>query len=446
MDYLEKGLTQSRYDFAKSLIPGGTQLLSKRPEMFLPEYWPAYFRKATGCRCWDLDGRCYYDMTTNGIGACLLGFADPDVSNAVIKRIRDGSMCTLNPPEEVDLAQRLCGIHPWAQQSRFTRTGGETASVAIRIARATTKRSIVAVCGYHGWHDWYLTANIANIKNGYSLDSHLLPGLDPLGVPKELKGTTLTFKYNDKQQFADIVKLYGDKLAAVIMEPARYNNPETGFLESVKDQTNKCGALLIFDEITIGWRMNYGGIHLKFGVNPDMAIYAKTLGNGHPIGAIIGTTEAMQGAHRSFISSTYWTESVGPVAAIATLKKMKEKNVSEHVNRIGSSVIKLWNENAAKHGVEIEVGTGYSALAHFRFVHHQANELKTLFTQLMLEKGVLASTVIYPTLAHNHYVLEIYKQALDNVFEKIANIIADGKISRFLKGPQAHVGFARLTN
>jgi glutamate-1-semialdehyde 2,1-aminomutase len=443
MDYLEKGDSQRRYEYAKTRIPAGTQLLSKRPEMFLPDYWPAYFSKAKGCECWDMDGRHYYDMTTNGIGACLLGFADPDVSEAVIKRIQDGSMCTLNPPEEVELTDTLCQIHPWAEQARLTRTGGETAVVAVRIARATTKRSLVAICGYHGWHDWYLAANLGDND---ALDGHLLPGLNPLGVPRELKGTTLTFKYNDKQQFADIVKKYGDKLAAVVMEPARYNDPEPGFLEFVRDQSRQCGAMLIFDEITIGWRMNYGGIHLKFGIHPDMAIFAKALGNGHPIGAILGTKKAMEGANTSFISSTYWTESVGPVAALATLKKMKQVNVPSHIQQIGSAIVKSWNACAAKHNVNIDTGNGYPVLAHFKFVHAQSNAIKTLFTQWMLEKGFLASTVVYPTYAHNEKVLSLYEQALDSVFAKIAAVIRDNTISKSLKGPEAHTGFARLTN
>lgn len=443
MDYLQKGISQDRYENAKLRIPSGTQLLSKRPEMFLPDYWPAYFSKAKGCECWDLDGRHYYDMTTNGIGSCLLGFADPDVSEAVIKRIQDGSMCTLNPPEEAELADTLCEIHPWAQQVRFARTGGETAAVAVRIARATTKRSLVALCGYHGWQDWYLAANLGDDD---ALDGHLLPGLNPLGVPRELKGTAFTFKYNDKQGLEEIIKKYGDQLAAIVMEPARYQDPEPGFLESVRDQSQRCGALLIFDEITIGWRMHYGGLHLKFGVHPDMAIFAKSLGNGHPIGAILGTKKAMDGANTSFISSTYWTESVGPVAALATLKKMKETNVATHVNQVGDTIVKLWNRYSGKHNVPIDSGNGYSALAHFAFVHENPNLLKTLFTQLMLEKGFLASTVVYPTLAHDEKVLALYEQALDEVFRRIAEILHSGTLADSLKGPQAHTGFTRLTN
>ena len=443
MKYLERGISQERYDEAKRRIPAGTQLLSKRPEMFLPDYWPAYFSNAKGCECWDIDGRHYYDMTTNGIGACLLGFADPDVSAAVIERVKCGSMCSLNPPEEVDLADCLCEIHPWAEQVRFARTGGETAAIAVRIARATTNRSKIAVCGYHGWHDWYLAANL---NAGDSLDGHLLPGLNPAGVPQELRGTVFTFKSNDRQGLEDIIKTHGDQLAAIIMEPTRYYDPEPGFLEFVRNQAYQCGAVLIFDEITIGWRMNLGGIHLRLGVNPDMAIFAKTLGNGHPIGAVIGTESAMQGAHSSFISSTYWTESIGPVAALATLAKMEKTNVSMHVQAAGSVIVQQWNDAALKHGLAIDTGGGYPVLAHFQFMHEQANILKTLFTQLMLERGFLASNSVYPTLAHTTEVLNRYAEAVDEVFGDIATMIAENRLADALKGPEAHTGFARLTN
>jgi len=431
-------LTQERYKRAKELIPGGTQLLSKRPEMMAPEQWPAYFREARGCEVWDLDGRHYYDMATNGIGACLLGFRDLDVTRAVQRRIQLGSMSTLNPPEEVELAERLCEIHPWSQQARLTRTGGEAGGVAIRIARATTDRSVVAICGYHGWQDWYLAANLGQDD---ALRGHLLPGLNPLGVPRELRDTAVTFRYNHREELDAIVKKYGDRLAAVIMEPCRYQDPEAGFLEYVRDQAHRCGALLIFDEITIGWRLMYGGGHLKFGVNPDMAIFAKALGNGHPIGAVIGTKEAMAGAHTSFISSTYWTESVGPVAALATLRKMKEMNVTEHVRKIGAMVMDAWRRHAETYGLPVVVEDGYECLARFRFDHPSANELRTLYTQLMLKRGFLAGGAIYPTWAHDERIVLLYDEAIDEVFEEIAEAISEGDVTKRLGGPAAHTGF-----
>ncbi len=434
-------LTQELYTHARQRIPGGTQLLSKRPEMLAPDQWPAYFREARGCEVWDLDGRHYYDMSTNGIGSCLLGFRDPDVTRAVRRRVELGSMSTLNPPEEVELADLLCEIHPWAEQVRFARTGGEAAAVAVRIARATTDRSLIAICGYHGWHDWYLAANLGETD---ALRGHLLPGLAPLGVPRELRGTTLAFHYNDRQAFQRIIDQYGDRLAAVVMEPCRHHPPEPGFLELVRDEVHRHGALLIFDEITIGWRLCFGGAHLMLGVTPDMAIFAKALGNGHPIAAVIGTQEAMEGAQTSFISSTYWTESVGPAAALATLRKMQRVDVPSHVAHVGRTVGDLWRRHAARHGVPVTVEDSYPCLVHLRFEHEMAESLRTLYTQLMLKRGFLAGTALYPTLAHTDEVVTRYGEAIEAVFGEIADALSAGEVSARLKGPVAHSGFRRL--
>ncbi|MBN1642028.1 MAG: aminotransferase class III-fold pyridoxal phosphate-dependent enzyme [Anaerolineae bacterium] len=433
--------TQELYVYAKKRLPGGTQLLSKRPEMLAPDRWPAYFREARGCEIWDLDGRRYVDMSTNCVGACLLGYRDPDVTRAVQRRINLGATCTLNAPEEVELADLLCEIHPWADQVRYARTGGETTTVAVRIARATTDRSLIAICGYHGWHDWYLAANLGDDD---SLRGHLLPGLAPLGVPRELRGTALTFHYGDLDGFQRLIDDHGERLAAVIMEPCRYHDPPPSFLERVRDEAHRCGALLIYDEITIGWRLRYGGAHMGLGVYPDIACFAKALGNGHPVGAVIGTREAMQGAHGSFISSTYWTESVGPVAALATLHKMRQVDVPAHVARIGSAVSALWRRQGERHGVPVTIGDGYPCLAHFRFEHPQSEALRTLYTQLMLEQGYLAGTAIYPTMAHSDEVVARYGEAIDLVFAEIAAALAEGDVEARLKGPVAHSGFSRL--
>lgn len=433
--------TATLYQHAKTRIPGGTQLLSKRPEMQAPDCWPAYFSEARGCEIWDLDGRHYFDMSTNGIGACLLGFRDPDVTRAVHRRLNLGSMCTLNPPEEVELADRLCDIHPWAGQVRFARTGGEIAAVAIRIARATTNRSLIAVCGYHGWHDWYLAANLGADD---SLCGHLLPGLDPCGTPIELRGTTIPFTYDGTDEFLSIIDKYGDRLAAVIMEPCRYHNPAPGFLEQIRNETQRCGAILIFDEITIGWRLCHGGAHLQLGITPDMAVFAKALGNGHPIAAVIGTDEAMEGAHRSFISSTYWTESIGPVAALAALEKMKRCHAPVHIKQIGDRVKQIWESCAATHSLPVQVDCGHSCLAHFQFNAPNANELRTLFTQLMLDQGYLSGTSIYATCAHTDEIVDQYAEAVDRVFRQLAQCLAEDSVHVHLKGPAAHTGFRRL--
>lgn len=433
--------TQALYTHAKERIPGGVQLLSKRPENFAPGQWPAYFTKAQGCAVWDLDGNRYVDMCFNGIGACLLGFAHPKVTEAVTRRIANGSMCTLNAPEEVELADRLCEIHPWAEQARFARTGGEACAMAARIARATTGRDVIAICGYHGWQDWYLAANLGETD---ALKGHLLPGLSPEGVPAGLRGTTLAFAADDLPAFQQILDTHGDRLAAVVMEPCRYHDPEPGFLEAVRAGCTKHGALLVFDEITIGWRLHYGGAHMRLGVQPDLAIFAKALGNGHPISAVIGARAAMEGAHGSFISSTYWTEAAGPAAALAVLEVMVEENVPAHVAAIGSSMQRAWREAATHHGLPVTVPGGYPCLAHFAFDHPEANALKTLYTQEMLKLGYLASTVIYPTLAHTEQTVAEHAAAIDAVFGTIAGSIERGSIHGDLNGPEAFVGFRRL--
>lgn len=433
--------TQALYNHGKKRIPGGTQLLSKRPEMFAPDQWPAYFREARGCEVWDLDDRHYYDMTHNGVGSCLLGYGHPDVSRAVSESVARGSMCSLNAPEEVALADVLCEIHPWAEQVRFTRCGGEACAVAVRIARATTGREKILICGYHGWQDWYLAANLGESD---ALRGHLLPGLDPSGVPGALRGTARTFGYNDWSGFEQAIANEGDSVAAIIMEPCRYSDPEPGFLENVREQAHRIGALLIFDEITIGWRRCLGGAHRVLGAEPDLAVFAKALGNGHPIGAVVGTSEAMRGAQDSFISSTYWTESVGFVAALATIGVMRSTDVCGHVADIGSRVQDLWRTLGQKHGVPVAVPESYPCLAHFSFDHDDANLLKTLYTQFMLDEGFLAGPSIYPTLGHSASIVEAFGEAMDKVFASLGDSIAKGDYRKRLRGPEAHTGFRRL--
>ena len=380
-------------------------------------------------------------MSTNSVGACLLGYRDPDVTRAVRRRIHLGSISSLNPPEEVALADRLCEIHPWAEQVRFVRGGGEAVAVAVRIARATTDRSAVAVCGYHGWHDWYLAANLGDVD---ALRGHLLPGLNPMGVPRELRGTTLPFRYNQREEFQEILDQHGDRLAAVVMEPCRHHDPEPGFLEFVRDGAHRCGALLIFDEVSIGWRLVYGGAHLRFGVTPDTAAFAKALGNGHPIGAVIGTRDAMDGAQRSFISSSYWTEGVGPTAALATLEKMGTDDVPAHVARIGGRIQDHWRTLAQSQHLPIEVPDGYPCLARFVWNHEQADALRTLFSQWMLAEGFLAGCGVCPTLAHTDNIIDHYAEAVDRVFSRLADVLSRGDVDGALRGPVAHTGFRRL--
>lgn len=434
------GTGQRLYEKAKIRIPGGTQLLTKRPERLLPDLWPCYFRKAKGVEVWDLDGNRFIDMSYNGVGACILGAADPDVDAAVIVAVQAGSMSTLNCPEEVELADLLCELHPWADMARYARTGGEAMAVAVRIARAYTRRDKIAFCGYHGWHDWYLAANLAKQS---ALDGHLIPGLEPLGVPRGLLGTALPFQYNRLDELEAIASQHKNELAAIVMEPIRNHDPLPGFLAGVKEIAARVGAVLVIDEISAGFRLNTGGAHLNFGLEPDIAVFAKAISNGYPMAAIIGKREVMSAAQNSFISSTYWTDRIGPTAALATIRKHRQKNVASHLKAIGARIQDGWRAAAEQHGLSVEVG-GIEPLGHFSINCEESMAAHTLFSQCLLERGFLAAKGFYASYAHTQEHVKGYLEAAGEAFSMISQGIKDGSLTKMLKGPIAQVGFRRL--
>jgi len=429
------------YRHAKTMIPGGTQLLSKRPEMFLPEEWPAYYKKCRGVEVWDLDNNKYIDMTIAGVGACPLGYADPDVDGAVRKAIKAGNMCTLNAPEEVELAELLLELHPWAGMARYARCGGEAMAVAIRIVRAATGREIILFCGYHGWHDWYLSTNLAEST---ALDGQLLPGLEPAGVPRGLRETAIPFYYNDTKGFEALIEKYEGRVAAVAMEPVRNFWPESDFLPRIREITLEKNIPLIFDEVTSALRMTPGGIHLKLGINPDVAVFAKAMGNGYPMAAIIGKSEIMEAAQKSFISSTYWTDRIGPTAALATIKKHRALDVSKHLVEIGTQVQEGWKKLAVKYDLPIHV-SGIPPLSHWAVECADSQAVHTCIVKKMLEKGFLTSKAFYATYTHTPQNVNDYLNALDKTLKELVPYIKKGEIAKIYSGPIAHSGFSRLT-
>ena len=437
---------QRLYSQAKSMIPGGTQLLSKRPEMFAPQQWPAYYEQAIGCEVVDIDGRRLIDMSSCGILSCLLGFADPDVNAAVIRRVHLGSMATQQTADEVELAKLLTTIHPWSGQARFTRGGGEAMAVAVRIARTFTGKSKLAVCGYHGWHDWYLAANLATADDSQrQLDGHLLPGLDARGVPPALTDSVFTFRYQRTDELADALRRCGDDLAAIVMEPTRYSDPRPGFLEAVREQADRLGVPLIFDEISSGWRHCLGGAHRLYGVIPDLAVFAKAISNGYAMGAVIGRDDVMQAAQESFISSTAWTEGIGPAAAVASIGKMMRVDVPAHLAELGTRVMQGWESLGRTHRLPLSV-SGRPAACVLGIDHPQQAALLTLMTTRMLEQGFLAAASCALTLAHQPHHVERYLAALDPVFAELSAAIAEGDVTRRLRGPVKHAGFTRLVD
>ncbi|WP_199287748.1 aminotransferase class III-fold pyridoxal phosphate-dependent enzyme [Pseudotamlana carrageenivorans] len=436
---MNKGTGQRLYKKAKTLIPGGTMLLSKRPEMFLPENWPSYFSKAKGCKVWDLDGKEYTDMCIMGIGTNTLGYGNDEVDNAVLQTVKNGNMSTLSCPEEVALAEKLVEINPWADMVRFARSGGEANSIAIRIARAASGKDKVAICGYHGWHDWYLSVNH---NDGDDLSGHLLPGLNPQGVPKNLKDTVYPFRYNNYQELLSIID--NNDIGVIKMEVVRNFGPEDNFLKKVRDLATDRNIVLIFDECTSGFRETYGGIYQKYGVEPDVAMYGKTIGNGYALTAVVGKKSVMEAAQTSFISSTFWTERIGPTAALKTLEVMENMKSWEIITEQGKKMQNQWKSLAKTHNLSISVA-GIPALSTYAFNSDSANEYKTFVTQEMLKKGFLASTNFYACTAHKDKNIEEYFDALDGVYKTISECeVGNKNIHDLLEGPVCHSGFKRL--
>ncbi len=424
-------------DKAVKLIPGMTQLLSKRPDRYCRGVWPTYFKKASGVEIIDLDDNKYLDFSIGGVGATVLGYADPDVNAAVIDVINNGSASTLNPPEEVALAEKLIELHPWADMARFSRGGGEAMSIAVRIARVATGKDKVVFCGYHGWCDWYLAANLG--KKG-ALDDQWIAGLNPNGVPKGLTGTAIPFYYNDIENFKKAIAEAGDDLAAIVMEPIRNYEPTQEFIDAIHSVAHEKKVPLIIDEITAAFRMCNGGAHLKLGFKPDMAVFSKALGNGFPCSAVIGKKWVMEYAQDAFITSTNWTERVGSAAAFAMIEKFIKVDASKHMLAISDKVWEVWETLARKHNLKIHIG-GFKPLIHFSFEENHAVNI-SYFSQEMLKRGFLAGSGFYAMYAHTFEDVDKYSKAVDEVFANIAKL--GNKVEEHLEGLPAASGFGRV--
>ena len=408
--------TLRKFNLAKKIIPGGTQLFSKKPELFAPGAWPGYYSKAKGVNIWDLDNKKYLDMSIMNVGACILGYADRDVDNAVKKVISKGVSSSINPVEEFELANLLLKYHPWAKKVRFARGGGEAMSIAIRIARSYTGKEKVLFSGYHGWNDWYLSSNLQSKKN---LNKFLMSGLDPAGVPKSLINSAIPFDPSNMNDLKKKIKNNRKKIAAIVIEPARGSVVNKKHLKLLKKISKKIGAILIFDEITSGFRMNVGGIHLLHNINPDIAVFAKSMSNGYAMSAIIGKKDVMNAANKTFISSTNWTERVGPSASIATIKKCINKKVFNHNIKIGKAMKKIWAKLAKKHRFEIEI-SGLDTLPSFFFKNSDNQKMQTYFTREMLKFNILAFRQFRPCYSHKEKHLFIYEKFADKIFNKLS--------------------------
>ena len=433
----KKNSGQVLYRKAKKKILGGNMLLSKRPEMFLPNLWPSYFKKSKKIYVTDLDDNKYIDMIC-AVGTCILGYANNKVDKDIKKIIGNGIMSTLNCPEEVQLTDKLLKIHKWADKAKYCRSGGEANSLAIRIARCAAKKENIAICGYHGWHDWYLAGNFK--KN--QLKNHILPNLKTLGVPKKLKNTIFTFDYNNEKQLIQLIK--NKKIGIIKMEVCRNSQPNISFLKKVRALATKKKIILIFDECTTGFRETYGGLHKKIGIKPDMAIFGKALGNGYAITAILGKEKIMKSANNTFISSTFWTERIGSVAALKTLEVMKEQKSWTKINLIGLKIKKKWKKLFKKYNLSVSI-RGINSLLNFIFKSKNHQIYKTLITQEMIRDKILATNAIYPCVKHSNSILNKYFKSLEKVLKIISMCENQGHdIKKFMRTKMSNKDFYRF--
>jgi len=412
----KKNKNQITWNKALKFIPTGNMFLSKNPSRFVKDIWPTYFTKSKGCTVWDMNNIKYYDLSLMGVGTNVLGYANSHIDRIIKEVIKKGNMTTLNCFEEVELAKQLVLLHPWSKMARFAKTGGEASAIAVRLARTYTKKNVVLICGYHGWHDWYLSANLIN-KN--RLNTHLFKDLKFKGVPNQLKGTTYTFDYNNLKSFEYLIKKYKGKIAAVKMEVQRETKPQKNFLKKIRSITKKNNIILIFDECTSGFRENLGGLHLKYKVYPDIAIFGKALGNGYPITAIIGKKNVMLSSKKTFISSTFWSDRIGVVAGLATIKEMKRVKSWIRVKKIGKYIKSEIYKIAKKNNINIHF-KGLDSLITFEIISKNNIKIYEYITKRMLSFGFLSKNSIYVSTSHTPNILKKYFKCLNIVFEEIS--------------------------
>ena len=430
------------YERAMELIPGATQLISRRPNRVAYGVSPVYATRAAGARFWDVDGFEYIDWIS-GIGSIILGYADSVVDEAVREQISTGTIYSVNHELEIELAEELCRSIPCAEMVRYAKCGGEACAIAVRIARGVTGRDKVLFCGYHGWHDWYLAANLAEEA---SLNGHLFPGIEPIGVPRGLAGTALPFSYGDLPALGELLDRYRGEVAAVIMEPLRSEIPPDGYLAGVGKLAREHGAVFILDEVSAGLRYSTGGAQQYLGVTPDMAVFAKSLSNGYPMGAGVGKREVMEPAARMFISSTYWSDTIGLRAALTTLREVRRRDVPGQLWRFGAELKGRLNAVANEVGLDAHT-SGVDVHPHLQFGisdPHLRSQVTTLYIQEMAKRGCHGYASFYLNAAQGQAELDQTIEAARAAFVIIRDGLSSKTIEQRLECAVQQDAFRRL--
>jgi glutamate-1-semialdehyde 2,1-aminomutase/spore coat polysaccharide biosynthesis protein SpsF len=414
---------------AERLIPSCTQTFSKGPTQFVQGASPVYLARGQDCYVWDVDGNKYIDYAM-ALGPIILGYNEPSVTEAVTRQVKEGTIFSLPHPLEIDVAELLTHLIPCAEMVRFGKNGSDATAGAVRLARAATGRELIACCGYHGWHDWYIGTTTRN-----------------QGVPKAVQALTIPFDYNNLESLQRVFAEHPRQVAAVIMEPVGVVEPQPEFLQAVRELTHGEGALLIFDEVITGFRLALGGAQEYFGVTPDLACFGKGMANGFPLSAIVGRQEIMQGFDEVFFSFTFGGETLSLAAAAATMTALRTKPVIPHLWEQGRRLKDGYNLLARESGVERWtecLGLPPRTVIMFRDETGAESLLrKSLFQQECLKRGILFSGG--HNICYSHHpkdiddTLRVYRQ----VMGILAEAIETGTVGERLEGPPVEPVFRR---
>lgn len=399
---------------AERVIPLGSQTFSKSRTQFPVGVSPLYLARGKGSRVWDIDGNDYIDFI-NSLASITLGYADPDVDGAVRKQLDDGVILSLPHELESEVAERICDMVPCAEMVRFGKNGSDATTGCVRLARAVTGREHVAVCGYHGWQDWYIGSTARN-----------------RGVPRATRDLTHSFRYNDLGSLEGIFAANPDRVAAVILEPMNVEWPAPGFLEGVRNLCSREGAILIFDETITGFRYSNGGAQSVFGVTPDLASFGKGIANGYPVSAVAGRRDIMKEMEEIFFSFTFGGELLSLAAANATLQKLQREPILKNIARKGERLIegtqKILVENGLDNIFSIKGHPAWSFLIMPDQPNASAFEMKTLLMQEFHQRGILSFGSHNLSHAHSLEDIETLLQTYREIMPILRASLNDGKV------------------
>jgi glutamate-1-semialdehyde 2,1-aminomutase len=405
---------------AEHSIPLGSQTFSKSRIAYPKNVAPLFLTKGKGCQVWDADENQYTDFVS-GLLSISLGYGDEDVDNAVIEQLKSGVSFSLPHRLEMEVSELLIDMIPCAEMTRFGKNGSDATSAAIRLARAYTNREHVAVCGYHGWQDWYIGSTTRD-----------------LGVPNAVKSLTHSFNYNDLNSLKEIFEQQPERISAVILEPMNTCLPKDNFLQKVKELCLQHGAVLIFDETITGFRFSQGGAQQLFSVEPDLATFGKGMANGYPISAIVGRRDIMMLMEDIFFSGTFGGETLSLAATKATLIKIKKQNVLEHIHAMGTKLLngltKLIKKYNAQSWLSLAGHPSWSFLLMTGTGGYSQIELKSLFIQEMSERGILLGGGHNLSFAHKDKDIDTLLKAYDEVLLILSDTVKNKDFTQRFRG------------